>query len=537
MATATRALGVEVIGASKSFGAFRALDDVTLTVAPGTVHALLGENGAGKSTLVKGLVGYGVLDHGAIRADGREVHITSPRDAQALGIGMVYQHFTLAAGLSVEENLLLARGKLPWKIDWPAERAALDAFMRRMPFRLELDAPVSSLAAGEKQKLEILKQLYLEQRFLILDEPTSVLTPQEADEVLGLMRAFASRGDLTVLMITHKFREVMAYADSVTVLRKGRFVGTCAVADTDRDRLAAWMMGGDASVETREGAAEDAGERRLARRQCSPDAPVRLALSKLSVVDDRGHAAVREATLDVCAGEILGLAGISGNGQKELIEALVGQRKVQSGGMSVEGAPYAATREEMTRMRVFALPEEPLRNACVAGMSVAENMASRDFDRAPLRRGGWWLDRRAMRSRAERLITEFNVRPPLPERAIGTLSGGNVQRAVLARELGQDVNVLIVANPVFGLDFASVADIHARILTARDAGAAVLLVSEDLDELMELADRIVVMAEGRLVYETAASDADRVVLGRHMAGHGDEASPQVSEPAVLHASA
>ncbi|WP_233886847.1 ABC transporter ATP-binding protein [Paraburkholderia flagellata] len=537
MATTTRALGVEVIGASKSFGAFRALDDVTIKVAPGTVHALLGENGAGKSTLVKGLVGYGVLDHGAMLADEREVHITSPRDAQALGIGMVYQHFTLADGLTVEENLLLARGKLPWKIDWAAERTALDAFMSRMPFRLDPGAPVSSLAAGEKQKLEILKQLYLQQRFLILDEPTSVLTPQEADEVLGLMRTLASRGDLTVLMITHKFREVMAYADDVTVLRKGRFVASCAVADTDRDQLAAWMMGSDASLEAREGAAEDAGEARLARRTHAPDAPVRLALSGLSVVDDRGHAAVREASISIRAGEILGLAGVSGNGQKELIEALVGQRKVESGEMLVEGAPYAATREAMTRLRVSALPEEPLRNACVAGMSVAENMALRDFDRAPLRRRGWWLDRRAMRASAERLIAEFNVRPPLPERTIGTLSGGNVQRAVLARELGQEVNVLIVANPVFGLDFASVADIHARILAARNAGAAVLLVSEDLDELLELADRIVVMAEGRLVYETVASVADRVVLGRHMAGHGDEGKPQAAETAMLHASA
>ncbi|MFP6562410.1 ABC transporter ATP-binding protein [Paraburkholderia sp. B3] len=537
MATAMRALGIEVIGAGKSFGAFRALDDVSLKVAPGTVHALLGENGAGKSTLVKGLVGYGVLDHGAILADGREVRIASPRDAQALGIGMVYQHFTLAAGLSVEENLLLARGSLPWRIDWTAERAGLAAFMRRMPFRIALDAPVSSLAAGEKQKLEILKQLYLQQRFLILDEPTSVLTPQEADEVLGLMRTLASRGDLTVLMITHKFREVMAYADDVTVLRKGRFVGACAVADTDRDRLAAWMMGTEASAEARAGAAEDAGKLRPARPPCPADAPVRLALSNLSIVDDRGHAAVREATLEVRAGEILGLAGVSGNGQKELIEALVGQRKVRSGEMTVEGAPYAATREAMTRLRVFALPEEPLRNACVAGMSVAENMALRDFDRIPLRRGGWWLDRRAMRVRVGRLIAEFNVRPPQTERAIGTLSGGNVQRAVLARELGQPVNVLIVANPVFGLDFASVADIHSRILAARDTGAAVLLVSEDLDELLELADRIVVMAEGRLVYETAASEADRVALGRHMAGHGDESAPPVAEPAVLHAGA
>ncbi|HZZ14148.1 MAG TPA: ABC transporter ATP-binding protein [Paraburkholderia sp.] len=524
MTTTPKALGVEVLNASKSFGAFRALDNVSIKVNPGTIHALLGENGAGKSTLVKGLVGYGVLDDGQITADLHEVHIHSPRDAQALGIGMVYQHFTLATGLSVEENLLLARGKLPWAIDWKAERAALAAFMQRMPFRLPLDAPVTSLAAGEKQKLEILKQLYLQQRFLILDEPTSVLTPQEADEVLGLMRALTTRGELTVLMITHKFREVMAYADDVTVLRKGRQVGTSAVAATSRDELAAWMMGTAATHEAPVMAALTV--ERVARKPVDTGAPVRLALNKLSVEDDRGHMAVRNASLAVRAGEILGLAGVSGNGQKELVEALVGQRRVKSGDMWVAGKPYHATRAEMTSRRLFAIPEEPLKNACVAGMSVAQNLALRDFDREPLRRGGWWLDRRALRERAAHRIDDFNVRPPVPERAIGTLSGGNVQRAVLARELGQPVDVLIVANPVFGLDFASVADIHARLMAARDAGAAVLLVSEDLDELLELADRIVVIAEGELVFETPAASAERTVLGQHMAGHaGDAGAP------------
>jgi ABC-type uncharacterized transport system ATPase subunit len=523
----THALGVEVLGASKSFGAFRALDKVSIKVAPGTIHALLGENGAGKSTLVKGLVGYGLLDEGQITADGREVKITSPRDAQALGIGMVYQHFTLAAGLSVEENLLLARGRLSWRIDWKSERAALTEFMKRTPFSLPLEAPVAGLAAGEKQKLEILKQLYLRQRFLILDEPTSVLTPQEADEVLGLMRDLTTRGELTVLMITHKFREVMAYADDVTVLRKGRQVGTTSVAQTDRDQLANWMMGTssaapESSVQDSPVLAEIRAER-AARKPLDPQAAIRLELRGLSVQDDRGHTAVRHATLAVRAGEILGLAGVSGNGQKELVEALVGQRRPVEGEMQIAGAPYHATREEMTTRRVFAIPEEPLKNACVAGMSVAENLALRDFDRTPVCRSGWRLDRKAMRERAAQLIRDFNVRPPVPDRPIGTLSGGNVQRAVLARELGQPVDVLIVANPVFGLDFASVADIHARLIAARDNGAAVLLVSEDLDELLELADRIAVMAEGRLVYETPAAGAERAVLGRHMAGHTDEA--------------
>ncbi|WP_186270865.1 ABC transporter ATP-binding protein [Burkholderia gladioli] len=580
-----RALGIEVIGASKSFGAFRALDQVSLKIAPGSVHALLGENGAGKSTLVKGLVGYGPLDAGQIIAGTREVRIASPRDAQALDIGMVYQHFTLAAGMSVEENLLLARAALPWRIDWRAERGRLERFLARMPFRLRLDAPVSSLAAGEKQKLEILKQLYLERRFLILDEPTSVLTPQEADEVLGLMRELASARVLTVLMITHKFREVLDFADAVTVLRKGRAVAQANVADTSRDELAAWMMGVEtaareaaddattnatiattsASANLTTSAAKNAATSattiattgavtsatsspaaslpdttlaaRATRRPCLADAPIGLEASGLTVRDDLGLPAVRELSLAVRRGEILGIAGVSGNGQKALVEALIGQRQPAAGHMAVGGRPYRATREEMRERRVFAIPEEPLRNACIASMSVAENLALRDFDRAPLRAQGWRLDRRALRRRAAERIAEFKVSPPLPERAIGTLSGGNVQRAVLARELGQPVEVLIVANPVFGLDFASVADIHARLLAAREAGAAILLVSEDLDELLALSDRIAVMSAGRLVFETEAAGADRAVLGRHMAGHDEADEPAASSgrPGAAHA--
>ncbi|WP_186160017.1 ABC transporter ATP-binding protein [Burkholderia gladioli] len=580
-----RALGIEVIGASKSFGAFRALDQVSLKIAPGSVHALLGENGAGKSTLVKGLVGYGPLDAGQIIAGTREVRIASPRDAQALDIGMVYQHFTLAAGMSVEENLLLARAALPWRIDWRAERGRLERFLARMPFRLRLDAPVSSLAAGEKQKLEILKQLYLERRFLILDEPTSVLTPQEADEVLGLMRELASARVLTVLMITHKFREVLDFADAVTVLRKGRAVAQANVADTSRDELAAWMMGVEtaareaaddattnatiattsASANLTTSAAKNAATSattiattgavtsatsspaaslpdttlaaRATRRPCPADAPIGLEASGLTVRDDLGLPAVRELSLAVRRGEILGIAGVSGNGQKALVEALIGQRQPAAGHMAVGGRPYRATREEMRERRVFAIPEEPLRNACIASMSVAENLALRDFDRAPLRAQGWRLDRRALRRRAAERIAEFKVSPPLPERAIGTLSGGNVQRAVLARELGQPVEVLIVANPVFGLDFASVADIHARLLAAREAGAAILLVSEDLDELLALSDRIAVMSAGRLVFETEAAGADRAVLGRHMAGHDEADEPAASsgKPGAAHA--
>jgi simple sugar transport system ATP-binding protein len=522
------ALELEITGAGKSFGEFRALDEVSLKIRAGTIHALLGENGAGKSTLVKGLVGYSPLDQGMIQADRREVEIRGPRVPNTLGIGMVYQHFTLAPSLTVAENLLLARGNMRWRIRWQQEREALRDFMQTMPFRIDLDRHISGLSAGEKQKLEILKQLYLRRRLLILDEPTSVLTPQEADEVLGLMRDLTRRRELTVLMITHKFHEVTAYADDVTVLRKGRLVGSSAVADTSPAELAHWMMG-QARVE----------KEAQARPPVPADAPVGLQIDALQVLNDRGVPAVRDLSLQVRRGEIVGLAGISGNGQKELVEALLGQRRRLSGQVGIAGAAYQASRDEMRRHKVFALPEEPLRNACIAGMNVAENMALRNFDVPPFRRSGWlgWcLNRPAMRRQAQSLITAFNVRPPLPERAIGTLSGGNVQRAVLARELGdaddgmssaEAAHVLIVANPVFGLDFASVADIHARLLQARALGAAVLLVSEDLDELLELADRILVMTDGAIVHACEAGGADRTELGRWMAGHQDAAPAHV----------
>ncbi|MFJ2456506.1 ABC transporter ATP-binding protein [Pseudomonas protegens] len=501
-----RALSLEIIGAGKSFGSFRALADVALHVRAGTVHALLGENGAGKSTLVKGIVGYGPLDEGAILVNDRERQIRTPRDSHALEIGMVYQHFTVAPGLSVAENLVLSRGDLGWRIDWPRERERLAAFMARMPFRLDLDRPVSNLAAGEKQKLEILKQLYLERHFIILDEPTSVLTPQEADEVLGLMQEMAHRGEISVLMITHKFREVSAFADDVTVLRKGRLVGSTGVAATSPESLAVWMMG---EANTPPATLE---------RPAVVGAAPRLEVRTLDVPGEKGTLAVSALSLAVHPGEIVGIAGISGNGQRELTEALLGQRKASAGEIRVNGRPYRATRREMQDLRVYSLPEEPLRNACIAGLSVAENLALRNFDQAPLCRQGWRLDRRAIRTQARALIARFQVTPADPERPIGTLSGGNVQRAVLARELTEGGAVLIVSNPVFGLDFASAALIHQRIVEARNAGAAVLLLSEDLDELLELADRILVMHDGHIGFETTIAQADRAVLGHHMAG-------------------
>jgi len=503
------ALALDTYQLTKRFGDFTAMDRVTMRVEPGTVHALLGENGAGKSTLVKCVAGFQRAEEGSILIDGREQDIANPIVARALGIGMVYQHFTLAPGMTVAENLLLAGGKTPAVIDWKSKRAELEAFLATTPFSLDLDARPAELAAGEKQKLELLKQLYLKPRLLILDEPTSVLTPQEADEVLGHVREFARSGLCTVLIITHKFREVMAYADSVTVLRRGKAVHHCRVADTSPAQLAQAMMGGEQAASSAQASA--------ARKPVPANASVALNVEGLKAQGDRGTLALHDLSLSVRAGEILGVAGVSGNGQRELVEALVGQRPRLAGKVSVMGQPYDAHRVENRELKVRSLPEEPLRNACVGDLSVAENMALRDFDQPPLSRGGV-LSFPCWRSRAREWIAEYGVKTQGEGAPIRSLSGGNVQRAVLARELAGDINVLVAANPVFGLDFAAVAEIHSRIVQVRDKGGAVLLISEDLDELLELADRIVVMSEGRIVFETSAAGAERHVIGAHMGG-------------------
>jgi general nucleoside transport system ATP-binding protein len=516
---ATGALTLDTYELTKRFGAFTAMDHVTMHVQAGTVHALLGENGAGKSTLVKCVAGFQRAEEGSILIDGREQDIANPVVARALGIGMVYQHFTLAPGMTVAENLLLAGGKTPAVIDWKSKRAELEQFLSTTPFRLDLDVRPSELAAGEKQKLELLKQLYLKPRLLILDEPTSVLTPQEADEVLGHVREFALSGMCTVLIITHKFREVMSYADSVTVLRRGKAVHHCKVSETNPQRLAAAMMGESTAPVPEEGeTAGPTGRAIHAMKKTSADAPVALAVEGLQAQGDRGTLAVHDLSLSVRAGEILGVAGVSGNGQRELVEALVGQRPRLAGKVTVMGRPYEARRSENRELKVRSLPEEPLRNACVGDLSVAENMALRDFDQPPLAMGGGILNFPLWRSRAREWIAEYGVKTQGEGAPIRSLSGGNVQRAVLARELAGDINVLIAANPVFGLDFAAVAEIHSRIVQVRARGGAVLLISEDLDELLELADRIVVMSEGKVVFETDAAGAERHVLGAHMGG-------------------
>ena len=501
----TKALAVEAVGITKRFGAFTALGDVSLKVAPATVHALLGENGAGKSTLVKCLLGYYRADEGSFLVDGREEIIARPADADRLGLGMVYQHFTLVPSMTVAENLVMSRGVIPAVIDWRHERAELDKFMAAMPFKVPLGAEVGTLAAGERQKTEILKQLYLQRRFLVLDEPTSVLTPQEADEMLSLVRDLAHGGGITVCIITHKLKEVKKFADEVTVLRRGRWAGKGRAADLEPADMTAMMIGepqAPASVERR-------GER---------GAEERLLVRNLRTEGDAGRAGLDIAKLAVHPREIVGIAGVSGNGQKELAEVLGGQRAPASGEVIVAGEGYTATRAEAQERGVRVLPEEPLRNGCVPRMSVSDNLNLRSFDRSENGGHRAWLDARAMADRARRMIGAYGVRAPSREVPIGVLSGGNVQRCVLARELDGDVKLLIVANPCFGLDVKAVAEVRARIVAARNGGTAVLLISEDLDEILELSDRIVVMHDGKIVHETPGAGADAQAIGAHMLG-------------------
>ncbi|ADZ70389.1 ABC transporter ATP-binding protein [Polymorphum gilvum] len=500
------AIGVETVGMTKVFGSLVALDDVSIRVPAGSFHALLGENGAGKSTLVKCMMGFYQPTSGAVMVAGKEVDIPSPRAAHALGIGMVYQHFTLVPSLTAAENLVISRADVPAVIDWRKERAALEAFLETTPFRVPLDIPVSGLAAGEKQKLEILKQLYLDQRFLILDEPTSVLTPDEADEVLGLLRGMTRDGALTVLMITHKFREVTAYADDVTVLRRGSLAGAGRVSDLSVADMSHMMIG-------------DTKLRKRAERKAFPDASLKLEVAGLFAEDDAELPALEAVNLKVRRGEILGIAGVSGNGQSELIEVLSGQRQPSDGRIFIDGKPYEPQRNQMDAFKVFGFSEEPLRNVAVPRMSVAENMAFRTFDKRPISPFRGWLSPAPMRRKARDLIAAYRVKTPSTEEPIENLSGGNVQRAILARELSGEVDVLIVANPCFGLDFASVAEIRAQIMDQRNRGAAVLLVSEDLDEILELADTVAVMSEGRITHVSPIGDTDRATIGHAMAGH------------------
>jgi len=500
------ALGVEAIGMTMRFGSFTALDNVSIEIPPGTFHALLGENGAGKSTLVKCMMGFYHATAGEMMVDGHQVEIRDPVDAHALGLGMVYQQFTLVPSLTAAENLLISREDAPVLINWKKELSGINDFMQRMPFSVPLQSTVNRLSAGEKQKLEILKQLYLGRKFLILDEPTSVLTPAEADEVLGLVRELCTSGQITAMMISHKFREVTAFADDVSVLRKGAYAGGGRVRDLTVEQMAQMMVGGELS------------EANLDRVDQTTDKTV-LSISGAQCPDRSGLKHIHIENLAVRAGEIVGVAGVSGNGQVELMEILSGQRGLDAGTIEVQGDDFRATRSQEKQYGVRFLPEEPLFNACAPRMSVAENMALRNFDEDDAGNRLFWTRPGLMRRRAARLVEAFKVKTTSLEGPIEALSGGNVQRAVLSRELTGEVDLLIISNPCFGLDFSAVAEIRGRIMQARNKGTAVLLISEDLDEIMQLSDRVLVMSEGRIAFESPTAQASVEQIGQYMAGH------------------
>jgi len=489
----------------KSFGRLPVLQDVSLTVRPGAFHAIVGENGAGKSTLAKCILGFHQLNSGEVRLNGESAG--SPAATRRAGVGMVFQHFTLAPSMTVAENLVLARPDLPPFIRWSSERAAIREFLLHAPFQVDLGSRVEHLAAGQKQKVEILKQLYLQTRLLILDEPTSVLTPAEANEVLGVLSGLVKRGALSVILITHKLREVMEYADEVTVLRRGRRVVSTPCQETSVPLLAKAMIGDTPPAEHTE-------------RTKSISLKSVLEIRDAVVRGDNGLVAVNGLNLTLREGEILGIAGISGNGQRELVQAIGGQRGIETGEVRVFGEPCRSTREFLRHTGLFTLPEEPLENAAVGSMSVAENLALRTFDVPPFAQSRFLLDRTSILKAAREAIRRFSIRAPSPETPLRNLSGGNVQRAVLARDLGGgDARILVVANPCFGLDFAAGAFVHNHLLELRNRGGAVLLISEDLDELSKLSDRILVMSAGIIVHETSRADLDLAVVGRHMGAH------------------
>ena len=441
---------------------------------------------------------------GELLIHGNETEITNPKDAHRHGVGMVYQHFMLVDNMTVAENLMLARDAFPFVFNWAREKKRLLEFMNSMPFQLDLKAFVRDLSAGEKQKLEIIKMLYLTCSVLILDEPTSVLTPAEADNVLSFLKRLVVENKFTVVIITHKFREVFGYADTLSVLRKGKYVGGGKVSDFTKADIAELMVGNKVND--------------IPQRRSYPDNVMKLQLLDLYDKEGSDIAILNNLSLNVKKGEIYGIAGVSGNGQKRLVEILAGQKTATAGKIIVDEREFVPLRKAMRETKFYCLPEEPLKNACVPDMSVAENMSLRYYDKAPFQQNGIVI-KKNINEKAEELIKKFNIKTPSPQTPIKSLSGGNVQRTVLARELSEDAEVLVISNPCFGLDFIATADVRALIIQARNKGTAVLLLSEDLDEIMELSDRVGVIYNGTIVYETSSSEVNIKILGEKMAGN------------------
>ena len=497
---------------TKHFPGVLANDKVNFDLRRGEVHALLGENGAGKSTLMNILYGLYRPDSGEILVDGAPLTITSPKDAIHKGIGMVHQHFMLIPVFSVTENVMLGAetdhrahpnsGPLA-HLDRKEVSKKVRDLSRQYGFDLDPEAIVGDLPVGLQQRVEIIKALYRNAKILILDEPTAVLTPQEADDLFKIVHELTQQG-VSVVFITHKLKEVLAIADRITVMRAGKVVGIAKPKETNEQQLAAMMVGREVILT-------------VDKQPAKPKEPV-LVIDNLHVRDQRDLETVRGVSFNVHAGEILGIAGVQGNGQTELAEALSGLRGIESGKISLAGKNLTnQTPRHFTETGLAHIPEDRQKHGLVLGYSIADNMILCDYYRPPFSIGGV-LQQNAVDSNARKLIKEYDVRTPSPYVSAGKLSGGNQQKVIVARELSRAVKLVIANQPTRGLDVGSIEYIHKEIVHMRDRDVAVLLISAELDEIMALSDRIAVMYRGEIVTTVDAKSVSREQLGLWMAG-------------------
>ncbi|MEJ2641910.1 MAG: ABC transporter ATP-binding protein [Desulfosarcinaceae bacterium] len=500
---------VEIRDVTKTFPLVTANDDVTLLVEKGEIHALVGENGAGKSTLMNILYGLLQPDSGTLAIGGRSVRFNGPAEAIKAGIGMVHQHFMLIPSLTVAENVVL--GQEPARhgmIDMDAANETVRSLSDRYGLKVDPAARVETLSVGIEQRIEIIKVLYRGADILILDEPTAVLAPQEVEEFFEILKALKAQGK-TIIFITHKLHEVMAISDRVTVMRHGKMVGAVETAKTSKAEIATLMVGRQVLLQVDRGSAKP-GE-------------TALQVEALEALDNKGLPVLKGVDLTVRTGEILGIAGVEGNGQTELVEVLTGLRPSLRGRVAVAGREIGGLSPRQVRASgVGHIPEDRHRRGLVLEYTVADNTILGIHYQPPFVKswGVAVLDPAPIQAKAERLVAEFDIRPTDPQNLAGNLSGGNQQKVVVAREMDQQPKLLIAAQPTRGVDVGSIEFIHKRLIEARDAGAAVLLVSADLDEVLSLADRIAVIYEGQIVGELVPEEATEERLGLLMTGAG-----------------
>ncbi len=501
-------LAIELVGISKSFGAVRANREISLSVRRGTIHGIVGENGAGKSTLMSILYGFYQADSGEIRVDGSSVRIPDSQAAIAVGIGMVHQHFMLVEPFTVLENVILGAESGPLlRPSLAKARAELKRLEKEYELDVDPDAVVGDLSVGLQQRVEILKALYRECDILILDEPTGVLTPAEADHLFRILQHLKAEGK-TIILITHKLREIMAVTDEVSVMRRGEMVKTLVTAETNPAELAELMV----------------GRRVLLHVEKSParPGPVKLAVEKLDLIDDKGVPRISSVSFEVHAGEILGIAGVAGNGQSELLEVLAGIRPATGGTVRLSGGPLDLSRstnaDYRRRAGIAHIPEDRHRRGLVMPFSEWESSCLGYQGEERFEGPAFTLDRTAIRHLARASIERFDIRPPSCDLKTANFSGGNQQKIVIAREMERDPEVLLVGQPTRGVDIGAIEFIHQQIVALRDRGKAIILVSVELDEIQALSDRILVMFDGRLSGERLAGETDERELGLLMAG-------------------